>query len=472
MSSNYLNILVSALFGMLLWMSGVLFITALGLGFTLYVFVKLLMEMGRTIPIVELMASLASLQWILGPFLEYGREIEHYRYRMYVDELTYMSFVVPAIVAFWVGANLFQTHTNLDDLKRSITRLLDKYPLFPYVLIVLGIVIPLLSGLLPSSLRFVFFLLSNMKYIGVIYLLHSTHRFRWHIFIGVSMFLVSASLATGFFHDLLLWSMLLFTFLAKELRLNFGMKVLAAVVGIVFAMTLQAVKGEYRAMTWGQSYQGSKVRLFFSIVGEQWATGAVFMPESDVSMNVRLNQGWIISSIMYNVPALEPFANGRTIKEGVVGSLVPRIFAPNKPIAGGRENFRKFTGLNISEGTSMGISIAGEGYANFGWAGGILFMFLWGLFINWFWRFLERMSRFFPTLLVWSPILFLQVIKAETEFGVVLNHLIKATVVVFGVVWIIRTFWPDMVGGSAFAEATADEPAFAKSFVKGFGRRR
>ena len=39
-------------------------------------------------------------------------------------------------------------------------------------------------------------------------------------------------------------------------------------------------------------------------------------------------------------------------------------------MAGGRENFRKFTGLNISDGTSMGISIAGEGYANFGWAGG------------------------------------------------------------------------------------------------------
>ena len=68
------------------------------------------------------------------------------------------------------------------------------------------------------------------------------------------------------------------------------------------------------------------------------------------------------------------------------------------------------------------------------------------------------MSRYFPTLLVWSPILFLQVVKAETEFGVVLNHLVKATVVVLGVVWVIRFFWPELVKEeSAFDEAAADE---------------
>lgn len=444
MNKNFVNIIISMLTGMLLWMSGMLFITALGLGFTLYVFMKLLMEMGNSIPIIELMASLAALQWILGPVLEYSREFEHYRYRMYVDELTYMSFVVPAVVAFWVGANIFPVRSTLDNLKQSIASLLDRYPVFPYALVGLGIALPLLSNLFPPSLRFVFFLLSNIKYVGAIYLIHSTHRFKWHIFIGVMMLLVSASLASGMFHDLLLWSMLLFTFLAKELKLNFFAKLTFAVIGILFAMTLQSVKTEYRAVTWGQNYQGNRVQLFLSIVGEQWSTGAIFTPDSELNMNVRLNQGWIISAIMYNVPQQVPFANGETIKEGIEASLLPRFIAPNKPIAGGRENFRRFTGLNISDGTSMGISIAGEGYANFGWSGGIFFMFVWGLFISWFWRFLERMSRFFPTLLVWSPILFLQVVKAETEFVVVLNHLIKATIVVFGMIWMIRSVWPDI----------------------------
>lgn len=49
-------------------------------------------------------------------------------------------------------------------------------------------------------------------------------------------------------------------------------------------------------------------------------------------------------------------------------------------------------------------------------------------------------------------------VKAETEFGVVLNHLVKATVVVLGVVWVIRFFWPELVKEeSAFDEAPADE---------------
>jgi len=37
--------------------------------------------------------------------------------------------------------------------------------------------------------------------------------------------------------------------------------------------------------------------------------------------------------------------------------------------------------------------------------------------------------------------LFLQVVKAETEFGVVLNHLIKSTVVVIGLVMVIKWIW-------------------------------
>ena len=249
-----------------------------------------------------------------------------------------------------------------------------------------------------------------------------------------------ASIASGMFHDLLLWAMLTFTFVARELKLSLGPKITIALLAMFLAMTIQSVKHEYRSLL-KNGYAGNKVSLFMGLATQQWSNGSIITPAADEDMNARLNQGWIISAVMKNVPNREPFAGGATISEGITASLLPRFLAPNKKKAGGRENFSKFTGLPLAENTSMGISLAGEGYANYGRWGGVLFMFCWGIFIGWFWKKLSHWSNIYPTLLIWSPILFLQVIKAETEFVVVLNHLVKASVLVFGLLWFIKRQW-------------------------------
>lgn len=148
------------------------------------------------------------------------------------------------------------------------------------------------------------------------------------------------------------------------------------------------------------------------------------------NVNIRLNQGWIISAIMYNVPFREPFAGGSTIGEAVSASILPRFLDKNKKRAGGQENFEKFTGLQIGSGTSMGLSIIGESYANFDIFGGIVFMGVWGLFLAWYWRGIVHFVRKYPLLLFFIPIIYLQVVKAETELVVVLNHLIKSSILI------------------------------------------
>jgi hypothetical protein len=432
---------ISVILSLLLWISGMLFWTSVGLGFTLYVFLKLMSDMGKTIPVIELMASLAALQWILGPVIEYNKSFHHYKYFMYVEEARYMAFVVPALLAFWAGSRIFRARSTLDGINAEVRDLLDEYPFFPYVIIAIGILVPYLAQLFPASMGFVFFLLSTLKYIGVIYLIQSDSPFRWLIFWGLMLLTVVTSVETAMFHDLLLWAMLLFTFLSREWKLKMPGKMAFAVIGILLAITIQGVKLEYRYAIRQGGYPGSRTGLFLNLVTDEWRTGEIFMPSFEVDMNVRLNQGWIISSVMYNVPRFEPYARGNTIREGITSSVIPRILAPEKRVAGGRDNFRQFTGLSISDDTSMGISIAGEGWANYGWLGGIVFMFLWGLFIGWFWRAFERLNRLFPTLLIWSPMLFLQVVKAETEFGVVLNHLVKSSVVVIGLIILIKWIW-------------------------------
>jgi len=51
---------------------------------------------------------------------------------------------------------------------------------------------------------------------------------------------------------------------------------------------------------------------------------------------------------------------------------------------------------------------------------------------------LIRLSWNYPSLILWLPLLFLQVVKAETDFVVVLNHLIKASIVVSFLIYTIR----------------------------------
>ena len=89
----------------------------------------------------------------------------------------------------------------------------------------------------------------------------------------------------------------------------------------------------------------------------------------------------------------------------------------------------------------MGISIIGEAYGNYGYFGGIIFMAIWGWFIVQVWFLLVKKSTNQILLLAFFPLIFLQVVKAETEFVVVLNHLVKASLVVFLFFWVSKEFF-------------------------------
>lgn len=441
MNNSQFSIIGFIAITLLLWLfNGDMFWSAAGVSFTIFIVYRFLCRIGQEIPIKESIVMMAGMQWIVGPYIAYRSSVTHYKYHMYVDEAIYMEFAVPVVIFMWLGIMMFKSSINLAELKERVNNLLSKYPKFPYILVAIGIFIPFINPLIPPSLRFVIFLLSNVKYIGATYLLLSTSSNRWIIYGVIMMFTISASLASGMFHDLLLWGLLTFTFVSRELNFRFIHKVSLFVAGVMLAMTIQAVKPTYRSMTYTGKAKGG-IGLFTSLAVAEWKEGTIINPTDDNDINVRLNQGWIISAIMKHVPTMEPYSGGATISDAVYSSLLPRFLAPDKVRAGGRDNFTKYTGLPLGENTSMGISLAGEAWANYGYWGGLFFMFLWGLFLSWFWKKLISLSKYYPTLLIWSPILFLQVVKAETELVVVLNHLIKAAILVFGLLWFIKKQW-------------------------------
>jgi hypothetical protein len=73
--------------------------------------------------------------------------------------------------------------------------------------------------------------------------------------------------------------------------------------------------------------------------------------------------------------------------------------------------------------------VLGEAWANFGpW--GALFMGAVGLFYGAMLRAMVKVAATEPTMVLWTPLLFLQAIKAETELTIVLNHLVKTFILI------------------------------------------
>ena len=411
--------------------------TIIGLLALIIVAFTFLQQIGKSIPILELMLFIAGAQWILGPTIEYAAPSLHYKYYMYVPQDEYMSYVVPAYVLF--SAAVLFIIRPYKNIKMPIENL-GQYEQYGLTIFLIGVFFDIIGGSLPGTLGFFAFIISNFKFAGAILLYFSDRKMLRRVFYGALVYLFISSLRKALFHDLILWSVFFYMFWAIKYRPSLKTVMLTFVAGVLSLTTLQTIKAAYRTKIWN-GYSGNKLELFAGLFID-----AVFLSGNNANEldgelnNVRLNQGWIISAIMDEIPMRQEFLNGETIADAIVATLVPRVFVADKKEAGGRENFRKFTGLRIEENTSMGISIIGEAYGNFKIFGGILFMGIWGLIIAKIWIYLLARCFKNPLLLAFIPLIFLQVIKAETELVVVLNHLVKSAIVVFGFFWATRQF--------------------------------
>lgn len=408
----------------------------IGLIMVFYVGYKFIKQLGTGLPILELMMLIAGLQWIVGAVIEYANPSMHYRYYMYVDQAEYMQFVVPAYSVFCIIIFLLLKKINRIEVPINDLKYYSQYGLRIFLI---GVFFDLTGSLFPGPLGFFAYILANFKYVGAIVLFFSENKKLKNIFYGVIAFLLLTSIVKAFFHDFILWSVFFYLFYAFKTKPSFLKIAGTFIVGGFFLLTLQTVKSAFRNEVWN-NYSGNKVELFVSLVSDAIFPDEMGAEEFDdeVGNNVRLNQGWIISAIIDNIPRNQDYLHGETIVDAVFSSLLPRFLNPNKAKAGGRENFRDFTGLELSSGTSMGISIIGEAYGNFAVFGGIMFMGVWGLFLGKFWVFLYRKVEGNIVFIAFLPLLFLQVIKAETELLVVLNHLIKSSIVVLAFIWFVK----------------------------------
>jgi hypothetical protein len=208
-----------------------------------------------------------------------------------------------------------------------------------------------------------------------------------------------------------------------------------------FILSIQSIKTEYRRLTWyGGGGDRNQTEIFTTLLFDKMtAPEQIFTMEGFMPVVVRMNQGMIVSRVMGYIPEKKPFADGETILNSTFSTFVPRIFWPDKPIAGGKYNMQRFTGMEV-EGYSMNVGVIGEAYGNFGKNGGVVFMFVYGVFFNLVFYFLIGLLKKNPTLILWVPFIFVNAVQAETDTLMTINSTIKNILFVGLLYWSFKRY--------------------------------
>lgn len=412
------------------------------LGATLFAsqVLALLDGLGDRIPVRAIFGTLFCLQFLIGPMIAYnfGDAYVIEIYQMRVPQEEYYSYVLPAAFIFILALNL--NHKSyageVIDIP-AVAELRRREPLLPFLLIGVGFGAGALEYFVGAELRFVFYLLGTLKYIGLFILILGDKKINL-VPLGIILaYMVGVAMTTGMFHDLLTWLIFLGTVLFLKFRPRPVIK-FAILFGFgLMSVTIQFIKSDYRQTLSSNSEVGYETfGTVYSQVSQE--KGSMFS-EANIALNsVRINQGYIIGHIMYNVPYNEPYAEGETLKRILLSAFLPRLVYPDKLNAGDQQIFMQYTGLQLNRTTAMALSSVGDAYINFGKYGAWIFMFFYGLLFNMTLKFLAHRARNLPILLLFIPMIFVFPIRPDCEMQTILGHLVKSTFLVLVVLYFFR----------------------------------
>jgi hypothetical protein len=424
----------------------------LAYGLFLWSLMRVVFFQDRPFMLRWLVVLVATVQWIIVPSLAIDDAGFFQRRSMWVPIDEYLNLAVPAVFVFTLG--LFAHGNTAERIDqhvafRGIAEYVGRYPELPILLTFIAVIASFGAHFLPGFLSFVSYLLLNLKYAAVILFLFSNQPGRYFWIAGILGFMVIEAASSSLFHDAILWSVLIGGAYSYHMKWSVPLKLSLGIVFLIMITVINSVKTDYRDEFWVPGKEASATVYFdmtLSKVDSLFAGELDFSKIKD-SMIARLNQGRIISRIIYNVPSKQSFLDGETIKEGVVAALVPRLFMPDKAVAGGKKTFQKLTGWQLIGNTSMGASVLGEAYGNFGVTGAIIFMGFFGYGLCLALLIVRSLTEGNPLALALIPCVFIHVIKAETDFVTVANFLVKSTVLYLSLFLVLtkllhyRVYW-------------------------------
>ena len=187
--------------------------------------------------------------------------------------------------------------------------------------------------------------------------------------VGMAMVVVSGF--AGLLGNFLLHAMFLFLFL-KQLRLS---RVLLFAAGLFVYFALASVWMQKRSLIREEQLTSTtlvgRMAEFYASFGSS-LNESLIRPETlqQVALD-RIDMSQLNALQISWMPEGEPYSMGRSLFIDPLYALVPRVLWPEKTITQGDTQFiNRYTGLQLSNETiSVDTNITFELYANFGWAG-------------------------------------------------------------------------------------------------------
>jgi len=374
------------------------------------------------------------LQYIFSTYLIYNN-YEVLGKQMPIKQEVLFGYAVPALSFLFLGMLLFNKDVDIQEAFKNINP--RKAIRLGYLLLAIsyGFDLAVFSGLsiLSSIASFTYYL----KYLAGFCFLFSGSITGYLICGLVYSQLLLTVLSSGVFIDLIVWGNYLLYFIALKFRLSFFSRAALFLSAIPLLFVIQSVKNEYRSVVWKNKQEGS-LGLFTELAQKQNEKKPdESFKESDgvISTVGRLNQGWHLGLTLRRVPLKEPFSNGEEMFSDIASSILPRFLFPDKKVIHTREKFRKYTGHKLGPSTSMTIGILGDFYINFGRVGSYIGLFIFGALVA---RLVYFFNRKFiidsdPVNIIWLPFIFSYLVRADNDFYVFFNSMLKGFVIFFAV---------------------------------------
>lgn len=422
----------------IIFLPGVSLLSFVALMIAVHQFMLVFYAYGYVIPVRYWCGALMCLQMFVGPAFAYSGldQFQYFKYRMQIPEYDYFMYAIPAVTGFIFGLHSSGQLRGERIDEKCVQVFLKKNADLPYYFIGIGFISSIVSPFFGSGLANVFYLLGSFKFIGAFILLLGGSKLKTLPLLLVFGSIVISSLSSAMFHDLITWMVFFLAVLAIKYKPSITIKAASAVGLILLVIIIQQLKGVYREATQFQGKEGS-IEEFDDAYQDAQNQGTLFNKASLARSNVRINQGFIVTYVMKNVPANEPYAKGEELYKILEAAFLPRILAPNKLQAGDNQLFTKYSGIQLRQFTSMSLSSLGDAYINFGPFFGCFFMFVLGWSFNVVLNGFQKFSKNFPVILIFTPMVFYFPMRPDTALQTGLGHLVKASFLLY----IMLLFW-------------------------------
>jgi hypothetical protein len=435
LKSIFRKIILSFFFAGIVWLwSPIPFLAWWSLFYAVLLVFALLDSIGRRIPFQELITSMTAIQLLIGPFLEYFVFKIKILGGMSIPPVEYFQFVLPCTVFLNLGLSLFYPKADLElklfELLSSRKKYIERQGIF---LIVIGYVGYAMLQLLPSmNIEFIIYLLSFCRFIGFLYLWGSGSKYTpWAFFLVIIPFVIEAINQTILVNLIVYFTILMTFYFMKHHMPRMRIYLIFLVLGTLL-VTLQSVKSSVRKTVTKESFEGNTSALFLENAYKQINK----MKSADLRtvggmVNVRVNQGWILSDIIDHLQRNPYKISTKYFTRELLGIFLPRFLYPNKPIVGDHKKFKEYAGWKLSKKVAMSVGLMGDGYGNFGYWGGILYCFSFGLLLGLLFFWWNHIGQIYPTLLLWGMLIFFYCMRAGDETYIIMNWIIKSAAFVF-----------------------------------------